>query len=38
MCLGCALCLTGFHLESINWKEVDLLNSTRLLLLQEKLK
>lgn len=38
MCWGHVLCLTGFHLEPLNRKEADLLNSTQLLLLQEKLK
>lgn len=38
MCWGHELCLTGFHLEPLNRKEADLLNSTQLLLLQKKLK
>lgn len=33
----CALFM-GFHSEALNRKEVNLLNSTQLLLLQEKLK
>lgn len=36
MCWGHVLCLMGFHLEPLNRKEVDLLNSTQLLLLQGK--